>query len=386
MLAFLPGAAEIRRTETLLRERVVDPAVDIVALYGALDADVQDRAIAPAPPGRRKVVLATSIAETSLTIDGRAHRDRLRARAGAALRAGCRPHPARNRAGVARRGRPAARPRRPHRARRLLPAVGRAADRVAANPMRSRKSSPPISPRFVLDLAPWGVADPGQLVFLDPPPRRGAQRGAARCSPTSAPSTATAASPTRAGARPAAAAAAARPHGGRCRPRRAQAAHSRAARSPPCSPSAASAATTSICATGSTRCAATARAAREEARAMARRWAESAQADSGRAPGRGSQRDLAARRASSRSPIRTASPRTAARGGALPAGQWARRQYRSGLAAGARAVPRGGRDRRHRRAGPHPACRRDRRSPRSRRSSPIASRARDEITFDAGER
>src|SRR3954449_4293307 len=70
VLAFLPGAGEIRRTETLLRERVSDPMVDIVALYGALDADVQDRAIAPPPPGRRKVVLATSIAETSLTIEG----------------------------------------------------------------------------------------------------------------------------------------------------------------------------------------------------------------------------------------------------------------------------------------------------------------------------
>src|SRR5262249_36754397 len=70
VLAFLPGAGEIRRTETMLRERVGDPAVDIVPLYGALDADVQDRAIAPAAKGRRKVVLATAIAETSLTIEG----------------------------------------------------------------------------------------------------------------------------------------------------------------------------------------------------------------------------------------------------------------------------------------------------------------------------
>src|SRR3954465_2983282 len=70
VLAFLPGAGEIRRTETMLRERVSDPSADIVALYGALEADVQDRAITPAPPGRRKVVLATSIAETSLTIEG----------------------------------------------------------------------------------------------------------------------------------------------------------------------------------------------------------------------------------------------------------------------------------------------------------------------------
>src|SRR3982750_4158853 len=63
VLAFLPGAAEIRRTEALLKERA-DAATDVVALYGALDAETQDRAIAPALPGKRKIVLATSIAET----------------------------------------------------------------------------------------------------------------------------------------------------------------------------------------------------------------------------------------------------------------------------------------------------------------------------------
>src|SRR5664279_1508284 len=70
LLVFLPGAAEIRRTETQLKERVDDGNVDIVTLFGALDAREQDRAILPSPPGRRKVVLATSIAETSLTIEG----------------------------------------------------------------------------------------------------------------------------------------------------------------------------------------------------------------------------------------------------------------------------------------------------------------------------
>jgi hypothetical protein len=70
LLVFLPGAGEIRRTEMLLRERVTDPVVDVVALYGALDASTQDSAISPAKKGRRKVVLATSIAETSLTIEG----------------------------------------------------------------------------------------------------------------------------------------------------------------------------------------------------------------------------------------------------------------------------------------------------------------------------
>jgi len=70
VLAFLPGAAEIRRTQNFLSERIHDTGIEIVPLFGALDASVQDRAIAPAPKGHRKVVLATSIAETSLTIEG----------------------------------------------------------------------------------------------------------------------------------------------------------------------------------------------------------------------------------------------------------------------------------------------------------------------------
>ena len=70
LLVFLPGQGEIRRTETMLRERLRRPEVDVTPLYGALDPVEQDRAVAPAAPGRRKVVLATSIAETSLTIEG----------------------------------------------------------------------------------------------------------------------------------------------------------------------------------------------------------------------------------------------------------------------------------------------------------------------------
>ena len=69
LLAFLPGAAEIRRTAAMLEGRL-DADTGIAELYGALSAEEQDRAIAPAPPGRRKVVLATSIAETSITIEG----------------------------------------------------------------------------------------------------------------------------------------------------------------------------------------------------------------------------------------------------------------------------------------------------------------------------
>ncbi|WP_292057013.1 MULTISPECIES: ATP-dependent helicase HrpB [unclassified Brevundimonas] len=70
ILAFMPGQGEIHRTVQRLNERLRDPTVDVVALYGALDKGEQDRAIEPAAPGRRKVVLATSVAETSLTIEG----------------------------------------------------------------------------------------------------------------------------------------------------------------------------------------------------------------------------------------------------------------------------------------------------------------------------
>ena len=67
-LVFLPGVAEIRRVQERLQG--VGGDVDIAPLYGDLSPAEQDRAIGPSPPGRRKVVLSTSIAETSLTIEG----------------------------------------------------------------------------------------------------------------------------------------------------------------------------------------------------------------------------------------------------------------------------------------------------------------------------
>jgi len=70
VLVFLPGQAEILRVARRLQESVGDPAVDIAPLYGAMDTADQDLAIAPSPPGRRKVVLATAIAQTSLTLEG----------------------------------------------------------------------------------------------------------------------------------------------------------------------------------------------------------------------------------------------------------------------------------------------------------------------------
>ncbi|MBF2054158.1 MAG: ATP-dependent helicase HrpB [Candidatus Sericytochromatia bacterium] len=69
LLVFLPGAGEIRQLERQLTESL--PAEVLLApLYGQLPGPAQDQAIAPAPAGQRKVVLATNVAETSLTIEG----------------------------------------------------------------------------------------------------------------------------------------------------------------------------------------------------------------------------------------------------------------------------------------------------------------------------
>ena len=69
VLVFLPGIGEIRRTQIAL-EGSLPGDVDVVPLAGALSLAEQDAALAPSPPGRRRVVLATDIAETSLTVAG----------------------------------------------------------------------------------------------------------------------------------------------------------------------------------------------------------------------------------------------------------------------------------------------------------------------------
>jgi len=70
VLCFLPGATEIRRVQRNLETMDLGRSVDILPLYGDLPLAAQDAALARAPAGRRKIVLATSIAETSLTIEG----------------------------------------------------------------------------------------------------------------------------------------------------------------------------------------------------------------------------------------------------------------------------------------------------------------------------
>ena len=169
-LVFLPGAAEIRRTETQLKERIDDPAVDIVALYGALDAREQDRAISAPPPGRRKVVLATSIAETSLTIEG----VRVVIDSGLSRVPRYEPDVGLTRLETVRVSRAAADQRR-GRAGRTEPGVCyRLWDEPQTGSLepytRPEILSADLS-SFVLDLAQWGVSDPGTLAFLDPPPQ-----------------------------------------------------------------------------------------------------------------------------------------------------------------------------------------------------------------------
>ncbi|AVT74610.1 ATP-dependent helicase HrpB [Rhodopseudomonas palustris] len=170
VLAFLPGAAEIRRTETMLRERVQDPAVEIVPLFGALDAAVQDRAIQPAPKGQRKVVLATSIAETSLTIEG----VRIVVDCGLSRVPRYEPDLGLTRLETVRASRAAVDQRR-GRAGRIEPGVCyRLWDepQTASLPAYTQPEilSADLS-SLLLDLAQWGVADPSSLAFLDPPPQ-----------------------------------------------------------------------------------------------------------------------------------------------------------------------------------------------------------------------
>ena len=169
VLAFLPGAAEIRRTHNFLEERVRDAGTEIVPLFGALDAAGQDRAIAPAPKGSRKVVLATSIAETSLTIEG----VRIVVDSGLARVPRYEPDIALTRLETVRASRAAVDQRR-GRAGRTEPGICyRLWDEPQTASLAAYTQPEILSAdlsSLVLDLAQWGVSDPSSLSFLDPPP------------------------------------------------------------------------------------------------------------------------------------------------------------------------------------------------------------------------
>ncbi|MCJ2088304.1 ATP-dependent helicase HrpB [Methylobacterium sp. E-005] len=168
VLVFLPGQAEIRRTADLLAERH-DPGVVLAPLYGALPPAEQDRAVAPAPPGTRKVVLATSIAETSLTIEG----VRIVVDSGFARVPVYEPGLGLTRLVTARASRASVDQRR-GRAGRTEPGVSWRLWSEAATNALEPFSRPEILSAdlagLLLDCAAWGVADPSSLAFLDPPP------------------------------------------------------------------------------------------------------------------------------------------------------------------------------------------------------------------------
>ncbi|MGA2995953.1 ATP-dependent helicase HrpB [Bradyrhizobium sp.] len=169
VLAFLPGAAEIRRTQNFLAERIHDASIEIVPLFGALDASVQDRAIAPPPKGHRKVVLATSIAETSLTIEG----VRIVVDSGLARVPRYEPDIGLTRLETVRASRAAVDQRR-GRAGRTEPGVCyRLWDEPQTASLAAYTQPEILSAdlsSLVLDLAQWGVSDSASLAFLDAPP------------------------------------------------------------------------------------------------------------------------------------------------------------------------------------------------------------------------
>ncbi|RSU57505.1 ATP-dependent helicase HrpB [Sphingobium yanoikuyae] len=165
LLAFLPGVREIERTA----ERIEGGAFEVHMLHGSLDPAAQRAAIRPSREGRRKVILATSIAETSLTIDG----VRIVVDSGLARR------PRYDRAaGVTRlvteRASQASATQRAGRAARQRPGVAYRLWEAAAT-----AGMPPFDPpeilesdlsSLLLDCALWGVGDPASLRWLDAPP------------------------------------------------------------------------------------------------------------------------------------------------------------------------------------------------------------------------
>jgi ATP-dependent helicase HrpB len=179
LLVFLPGVREIRRIERRLQELSLGPEIRVTPLYGDLPPAAQDAAIEPAPPGTRKVVLATSIAETSLTIDGvRVVIDSgLMRRARFDLRTGM------TRLVTGRVSQAAAEQRR-GRAGRLEPGLC-----YRLWPEHEQASLAPFTPPEILDadlaplvleLARWGAVDPASLSsWLDPPPHSAFAQGRA---------------------------------------------------------------------------------------------------------------------------------------------------------------------------------------------------------------
>jgi ATP-dependent helicase HrpB len=169
VLVFLPGQGEIRRAQALLEAHALPPNTVVLPLYGELDVEAQDRALQPTPPGHRKVVLATNIAETSLTIEG----VRIVIDSGWERRMRFDPATAMNRLEAVRISRASA-DQRAGRAGRLGEGVCYrlwSQSEHAALPAQSPAEIQEVDlAPLALELALWGVRDPQQLRWLDAPP------------------------------------------------------------------------------------------------------------------------------------------------------------------------------------------------------------------------
>ena len=167
-LLFLPGQAEISRTAERLASRL--PAnIDIALLFGQLSPSEQDRAIQPALPGRRKIVLATSIAETSLTIED----VRIVIDSGYRRAPSYEPATGLTALKTVRVSRAGADQRR-GRAGRTEPGVcyrlWSEGQTAGLEPFDRPEILDADLCGLALDLAAWGISDPARLAFLDPPP------------------------------------------------------------------------------------------------------------------------------------------------------------------------------------------------------------------------
>ncbi len=174
-LVFLPGVGEIHRVQGALAGRL--PAdVRVVPLYGDLAGNEQDAAIAPAAAGTRKVVLATSIAETSLTIDG----VRIVVDAGWQRRPVFDAGSAMTRLVTSRVSAAAAEQRR-GRAGRTQPGVCWRlwSESEALNAFTAAEIAEADLSGVALELAQWGTREPRALAWLDLPPRAAWEQGIA---------------------------------------------------------------------------------------------------------------------------------------------------------------------------------------------------------------
>ena len=170
ILVFLPGASEIRQLLRRLEEARLGPQWIIAPLFGNLTQSAQNQAIAPPPAGRRKIVLSTSIAETSLTIEG------IRVVVDSGLQRVPRFEQC---SGLTRLVTvpvsQASADQRKGRAGRIGPGVCLRLWSRQMHPTLVRAHRPEILEAdltgLVLELALWGVNDPAKLRWLDPPPK-----------------------------------------------------------------------------------------------------------------------------------------------------------------------------------------------------------------------